>query len=174
MTETKEIRALSKKELLDVFKDAALNWLAHDGLWFRAVEDRYGLDAAMELDKAAWENFTVVEAKRIRKRLGLGEGGGIPALVRTLKFRLYAQINVQEITEVSATRCVFQMKTCRVQEARRRQGLADFPCQNVGIVEYSGFARTIDPRIETKCLLCPPDPHPDGTWCAWEFTLRSE
>ncbi len=26
----------------------------------------------------------------------------------------------------------------RVQEARQRQGLADFPCRSVGIVEYGG------------------------------------
>ena len=166
-----EIKDLSKEEILELLKDAAVNWLTHDGLWFRAAEEKYGLDVAMELDKAAWEKFTVLEAKRIRKRLGLREAGGIPALVQALKFRLYAHINVQEITEISATRCVFWMKNCRVQEARKRQGLAVFPCQSVGIIEYSGFAKTIDPRIETKCLLCPPDSHPDETWCAWEFEI---
>ncbi len=54
----KEIKDLSKEEILALLHDAALNWLAHDGLWFRAVEDKYGLDAAVELDKAAWE-FTL-------------------------------------------------------------------------------------------------------------------
>ena len=88
MTEIKEIKDLSKEELLDLLKDAALNWLAHDGLWFRAIEEKYGLEAALELDKAAWEKFTVLEAKRIMKRLCLREGGGIPALVQALKFRL--------------------------------------------------------------------------------------
>jgi hypothetical protein len=171
MTEIKEIRDLFKEELLDLIKDAALNWLAHDGLWFRAVEDKYGLEAAMDLDRSTWEKFTVLEAKRIMKRLGISEGGGIPALVQTLKFRLYAHINVQEIEETSPTRCVFRMKTCRVQEARRRQGLAAFPCKSVGLVEYSGFAKTIDPRIETRCLLCPPEPHPEDTWCVWEFEI---
>jgi hypothetical protein len=127
----------------------------------------------MELDQVAWEKFTVLEAKRIMKRLAIREGSGIPALLQALKFRLYAHVNVQEITKVSDTRCVFRMKSCRVQEARRRQGLADFPCKSVGIIEYSGFAKTIDPRIETKCLLCPPDAHPDDTWCVWEFTLTS-
>lgn len=168
----KEIKDLSREELLDLLKDAALNWLSHDGLWFRAAEEAFGLEAAMRLDKDAWEKFTVLEAKRIMKRLGLPEGGGIPALVRALKYRLYAHINVQEIIEESPDRCVFRMKTCRVQEARKRQGLPDFPCKSIGIVEYSGFARTIDPRLETRCLVCPPDPRPEGVWCAWEFILR--
>jgi len=172
MTGIKEIGDFTKGELIELLRDAAVNWLAHDGLWFRAVEERFGLEAAMELDAKAWEKFTVLEAKRIMKRLGLKEGGGIPALIQALKLRLYAQINAQEIGEVTADRLVFRMISCRVQEARERQGLAAFPCKPVGIVEYSGFARTIDPRIETRCLTCPPDPKPDGTWCAWEFTLK--
>jgi len=172
MTGIKEIGDFTKGELIELLRDAAVNWLAHDGLWFRAVEERFGLEAAMELDAKAWEKFTVLEAKRIMKRLGLKEGGGIPVLTQALKLRLYAQINAQEIGEGTADRLVFRMISCRVQEARERQGLAAFPCKPVGIVEYSGFARTIDPRIETRCLTCPPDPKPEGTWCAWEFTLK--
>jgi len=126
----------------------------------------------MELDAKAWEKFTELEAKRIMKRINLPEGGGIPALVQALRLRLYAHINVQEISEVTAGRLVFRMSSCRVQEARERQGLAPFPCKPVGIVEYGGFARTIDPRIETRCLTCPPDPRAENTWCAWEFILK--
>jgi hypothetical protein len=165
------IKSLTADELRDWLRDAALNWLAHDGLWFRAAEEAYGQEAAITLDKKAWESFTVIEAKRIMKRLGLEPGGGIPALVRALAFRLYAHINAQEVSEASDRRCIFRMKNCRVQEARKRQGLADFPCREVGLVEYSGFARTVDPRIETRCIYCPPDPHPTDSWCAWEFSL---
>ncbi|MFC2158442.1 DUF6125 family protein [Acidobacteriota bacterium] len=167
-----ELTELTKEELIELLSDASKNWLAHDGLWFRAVEDRFGMDVALELDKKAWTRFTVVEAQRIMKRFNLPPGGGIATLVQALKFRLYARINVQEISEVTQDRCVFKMKRCRVQEARIRQGLPDFPCKSVGIVEYSLFAKTIDSRIHTRCLTCPPDPHPDDVFCAWEFTLR--
>ncbi len=168
----KELSDLSKEDLLALLQDAAKNWLAHDGLWFRAVEDKFGFETAIGLDKKAWETFTVIEAKRIMKRLGLKPGGGIPALVQALKFRLYAHINTQEVLEQEKNRCVFRMNTCRVQEARQRQGLTDFPCKSVGIIEYSGFAKTIDPRIQTKCITCPPDQRTTNFWCAWEFTLE--
>jgi len=167
----KDIKDLTKKEILGLLEDSSKNWLAHDGLWFRAVEDKFGLDMAMELDAIAWKNFTVIEAKRIMQRLGIEPGGGIPALIQCLNFRMYARINVQEVLDVSDTRCVFRMNKCRVQDARKRQELSDFPCKPVGIIEYSGFAKTVDPRIETKCLVCPPDPHPEDVWCAWEFTI---
>jgi hypothetical protein len=168
----KEVKDLPKEELIGLLEDAAKNWLTHDGLWFRAVEDKFGIEAAMELDRKAWEKFTVIEAKRIIDRLGIEPGGGIPALAQALKLRLYSHINVQEIKEMSDTHCVFRMNRCRVQETRKRQGLPDFPCKPVGIVEYSGFAKTIDPRIKTTCLVCPPDPHPPDVWCAWEFRLK--
>lgn len=170
----KNLEEMSRAELIDLLTDAAKNWLAHDGLWFQAVERHYGMSTAMALDTEAWEKFTVLEARRIMGRLGIEPGGGIPALIHALKFRLYARINVQEVTEVEERRCVFLMNRCRVQDARRRKGLPDFPCKAVGVVEYSGFARTIDPRIRTRCLTCPPDPHPPDVWCAWEFYLDDD
>ncbi len=167
-----EPSALDRDFLLALLQDAALNWLTHDGLWFRVVEDEFGLETAIRLDKKAWEKFTVTEARRLKKRLCLPEKGGIEALAQALRFRLYAYINQQAIIEQTRDRCIFEMRTCRVQEARQRQGLPDFPCREVGLVEYSGFAQTIDPRLETRCLFCPPDPHPPEVWCRWEFRLK--
>lgn len=162
---------LSKEDLINIIVDDAKNWLAHDGLWFQALEKTHGMETAMNADREAWRHFTVVEAKRIMERLGIKPGGGIPALVECLRHRLYARLNLQQVTELSENRAVFMMVDCRVQSARRRKGLADFPCKSVGIVEYAEFARTVDPRITTRCIGCPPDPHPDYYWCAWEFTL---
>jgi hypothetical protein len=108
------------------------------------------------------------------ERLGMEPGGGIPALLECLKHRLYARLNTQEATEVSDTRAVFVMRDCRVQAARKRKGLPDFPCKSVGLVEHAEFARAVDPRIRTRCVTCPPDPHPDHVWCAWEFTIPGE
>ena len=167
----KEIKDLSKEELIEVLRDAAKNWLAHDGLWFQSVEKAYGIQDAIRLDRDTWKRFAVVEAKRIMARLKIQPNGGIPALIQALKFRLYALINEQSIEEVSPTRCVFKMVRCRVQEARRRKNLPDFPCKSVGIVEFSEFAKAVDSRISTRCIACPPDPHPREYWCAWEFTM---
>lgn len=168
----KALRELSREELEKYIEDLAKNWLAHDGLWFQAVEGHYGMDTAIELDKEAWQRFTVVEANRIKKRFGIPEYGGLEGLKKALQYRLYANINVQEIVDVDEHSFIFRMNECRVQTARKRKGLPDFPCKKVGIVEYTYFARTIDPRIETEVIACPPDPHPPEYWCAWKFTLK--
>lgn len=166
-----QLSGLTRKQLVEMLQDAAKNWLAHDGTWFQAVEAEHGMEAAIRADTEAWRRFTVIEAKRIMERQGIAVGGGIPALVKALGFRLYAYINEQDVAEQSENRVVFRMRDCRVQSARRRKGLPDFPCKEVGLVEYSGFARTIDPRIKTRCIHCPPDQHPEDIWCAWEFTI---
>ena len=168
-----QLQDLNKEELVDLLQDAAKNWLAHDGLWFQAVEAKYGLEVAIERDAAAWKRFTVIEAQRIMNRQKIPPNGGIPALIKALQYRLYAYLNVQEIIEVSDSRCIFRMNNCRVQAARKRKNLPDFPCKPVGLFEYAYFAKTIDPRIETRCIACPPDEHPSEYYCAWKFSLKT-
>ena len=77
MDREQTLKQLTKKELIGLLEDAAKNWLAHDGLWFQAVERKYGQETAIALDAEAWRSFTVIEAKRIMKRLGIEEGGGL-------------------------------------------------------------------------------------------------
>jgi hypothetical protein len=84
---------------------------------------------------------------------------------------MYARLNLQDVVGVTDRKAVFRMRDCRVQSARKRRGLPDFPCKSVGLVEYAEFARAIDPRIQTRCIACPPDEHPEEFWCAWEFAL---
>lgn len=165
-----DLESLSKEDLIKLCKTYARNWLAHDGCWFLAAENAHGLDHAIELDKKAWEKFTVVEAKRIMEEFNIPAGGGLGALEKALGLRLYATVNKQSVERVG-DKLIFKMVDCRVQSARRKKGLLDFPCKEVGLIEYSGFAQTIDPRIKTKCLGCPPDKC-SGFYCSWEFCIK--
>ncbi len=168
----KQLEALSREQLETLIVDFSKRWLAHDGLWFQAIERGRDIEEAMKYDADAWEKFTVIEARRILNFLGLAPGGGLEALEQALEFRLYAFVNVQQIERVDAKTLIFKMVDCRVQSARNRKGLSDFPCKSVGLVEYACFAREIDPRIKTRCIACPPDEHPREFFCAWEFTLE--
>jgi len=167
-----DIEHYTKEQLLDYIELLSKNWLAHDGCWFLSIEQKTDIETAMLYDIESWRNFTVIEAKRIKEFLHLPDQPGIEGLIQAIKLRLYANINVQEFTEVTATSCVFHMNACRVQTARVRKGLPDFPCRRVGDVEYGLFASAIDSRITTECLACPPGPHPKEYFCAWKFTLH--
>jgi hypothetical protein len=166
-----KIENLPKAKIMELLKNFAKNWLAHDGLWFQAVERAHDLKHAIQLDAEAWSRFSPIEAKRIKQFLHLPERGGLEALATALEFRLYAVLNKQKMTWKDG-KLIFTMVDCRVQSARKRKGLPDFPCKPVGLVEYTTFAAEIDPRIKTRCITCPPDSHPEDSYCVWEFSIE--
>jgi hypothetical protein len=163
---------LSRDELLKIIDMYAKSWQAMDGAYFLSLEKKYGIDIAIEMDKDAWRIFSPIEAKRIMREFDIPENGGLKALEKALELRVYAALNVQSTKWKDENTLVFTMEACRVQVARNRKGLPDFPCKQVGLIEYEEFAKTIDPRIKSKCNFCPPDDHPDDAYCQWEFTLE--
>ncbi len=167
------LSALTKEQLLDLIEVYAKNWLALDGVWFQSIEDKLGMDEAMEHDACAWERFTAIEARRIKQFLNLPEYAGLAGLRDALRLRFYANINASEII-LDDTSLLYKMKECRVQKARRRKQMSYHPCKPVGIIEYSGFAKVIDPRIKCECLSCYPDIEDQSCSCSWLFTIDEE
>jgi hypothetical protein len=162
---------LPKKDLLTLLDGAAINWLANDGVWFQAVEFTSGMNDAKRCNDSCWAHFSPFEAWAIKRFLKLGDRPGLEGLKTALGFRVYARINVQSIADDGSDGFIFRMNECRVQTARKSKHLPDYPCKSAGLVEYAYFARAIDPRIQTECIGCPPDAHPDDWCCAWRFSL---
>ena len=150
------------------------NWLANDGVWFQAVENHLGMFDAKRCNDTCWSRFSPLEASRIKALVGLPDQGGLEALKTALGYRLYARLNEQSITDEEPDSFIFRMVDCRVQSARKRKGLEDYPCKSAGVVEYRTFAETIDSRIKTECIGCPPDAHPEGWFCAWKFSISND
>ena len=150
----------------------AKNWLVNDGVWVQAIEFSEGMDEAKRCNDSCWAQFSPFEASAVKQLLGLDANPGLEGLKRALGFRVYEAINVQSIVEETEKSFVFQMNQCRVQNARKRKGLDDYPCKSGGLVEYSYFARAIDNRIKTECIGCPPDAHPEEWFCAWKFSME--
>lgn len=164
------IRKMSRDELLKLVEMYAKNWLAHDGCWFLAAEETYDMETAMDLDRKSWHRFAAAEAKRIVRTFNIPENGGLDSLEKAFNYRLYAAINKQKVERPDEHTLIFTMERCKVQETRRRKGLPDFPCKSVGIIEFTRFAQAVDPRIQTRCIQCPPDDTGD-VYCMWEFTI---
>ncbi len=165
------IEQMSREDLLKLVEIYAKNWLAMDGVWFQSVEQKFGMDEAIEHDENVWRSFTVIEANRIKQLLNLPEQAGIDGLRRALAFRMYAMINEDE-TIVEDNALIFRTLDCRVQNARKRKGMEFHPCKSVGIIEYGDFAKTIDSRFECQALSCYPDVTDETCNCAWKFTLK--
>jgi hypothetical protein len=164
------ISDLPREKIISLIDAVSANWLAGDGLWFQAVEARQEMFTAKRCNDTCWIKFSPFEASRIKALLDLPDRGGLDALECALSYRLYSRINTQA-TERQGNSLVFKMVKCRVQDARRRKGLDDYPCKSAGVVEYTSFAQAIDSRIRTECIACPPDHLPGDWFCAWKFSI---
>jgi len=163
---------MDEKQLEELLDALCLNWLANDGVWFQAIENKFGMFDAKRCNDTCWTRFSPYEAYHIKTLLGLPEQGGLEALKTALQFRLYARINKQDIVEGKTDSFVFRMIECRVQASRQLKGLDNYPCKSGSIIEYRTFAETVDSRIQTECIGCPPDPPRPDWYCAWRFSLR--
>ncbi len=168
----KPLLDLPDEKLEELRNAMAVNWLANDGVWFQSVEFKYGMNDAKRCNDSCWAHFSPFEAWSIKRLLNLPEKPGIKGLKKALEFRLYNFVNKQSFTDETENSIVFRMNECRVQVARKRKGLTDYPCKSGGLVEYTTFAEAIDPRIKTEVIACPPDPHPEEYFCAWKFFIK--
>ena len=165
--------SFSKDQLIDLLMADSRNVVAMDGVWFQSVEKELGMDAAMHHDEEAWKRYTVTEARRIKKFLGLDEKAGLEGLMKALPLRMVDRANVTS-AEIIENKLLYKVVTCRVQEARSSKGMPLHPCKSAAVYEYGYFARTIDERISCKCVSCYPDLDNCCSDCAccWEFTLK--
>lgn len=169
--DNKLLESLSREELIALCGDYAKNWLAMDGLWFQSAERRRGMDEAMEMDVEVWRSYTVIEAKRIKALLKLPDQAGLEGLAKALNMRMYSWLNRDEVV-IEGNTLTYRVNTCRVQAARSRKNMEWHPCRSVGLVEYDGFAKTIDSRFSTECVSCYPQITDQTCACCWRFTLN--
>lgn len=167
------IENLSKEELIGLVKLLAKNQFALDGVWFQSIESKYGMDEAMEHDRNVWRRYTEIDARRIKSFLKLPDNAGIDGLEKALSLRFCALSNSSEII-VKEDALIYRVIDCRVQTARSRKNMPLHPCKSVGIIEYTYFAKVIDPRFRCEMVSCYPDVRDNTCACAWKFTLQED
>ena len=168
------IKNLSKEELIDLVRLLAKNQFALDGVWFQSIESKYGMEEAMEHDRNAWRRYTEIDARRIKSFLKLPDNAGIEGLKKALSFRFCALSNQSEILIKDDHTLIYRVIDCRVQTARLRKKMPFHPCKSVGIIEYTYFAKVIDPRFKCETISCYPDVQDHTCACAWKFTLQKD
>ncbi|HDD69818.1 hypothetical protein CW667_02385 [Candidatus Bathyarchaeota archaeon] len=159
------------EKLLDFFFLQIRNLWRVDGLYFLGIEKKFGTDAATEIDAGVWEIMAKIEAKSLRKVFQVGENPDIPTIIELLQKSSWALDQPFKTFEVSDKRATLSIDRCRTQEARLKKGLSEFPCKKVRFGYLKNFAKTLNPKVEVNCLVCPPDKHPKDLWCKWEFKL---
>lgn len=170
--EDRELLAkMSMEKLLDFFFLQIRNLWRVDGLYFLGIEKRFSTDAATEIDAGVWEAMAAIEAKSLQKMFNVGENPDVKTIMELLCRSSWALDQPFKSVEVSAKRAILSIDRCRTQETRLNKGLSEFPCKKVRFGYLKNFAKTLNPKVEVNCLVCPPDKHPKDLWCKWEFIL---
>jgi hypothetical protein len=171
--DAKMLAAHPPGKLLDIFFTHIRNVWRVDGLYFLGIEEKFGTQAATEVDAYCHKILGKIEAKALAKVLEL-EKRGIPELMTALKHSCWS-LDLQEKTyEVSSDRAVLTVTVCGTQVTRMKKGLPVFPCKQVRRGYLESFVEAFNPDLQCTCRFCPPDERPDGAWCQWEFTPRSK
>ncbi|MDQ7032155.1 MAG: DUF6125 family protein [Desulfonauticus sp.] len=159
------------ERLLDFFFLQIRNLWRVDGLYFLGIEEKFGTDAATEIDAGVWEIMAKIEAKSLQKMFQVGESPDIATIIELLRKSSWALDQPFKKVEISDTRAILRIDKCRTQEARLKKELGEFPCKKVRFNYLKNFAKTLNPKVKVNCLVCPPDKHPKNLWCKWEFSI---
>jgi len=159
------------EKLLDYFFLQIRNLWRVDGLYFLGIEKKFGTEAATEIDAGVWEAMATIEAKSLQKMFNVRENPDIPTIMDLLRRSSWALDQPLKTVKVSAERATLSVDRCRTQETRLGKGLNEFPCKRVRFGYLKNFAKTLNPKVEVDCIMCPPDKHPKDLWCKWEFRL---
>ena len=177
MAERQVMKYSKLKNLSSTEKDAlidALMWfwgISHQQ-WRVAIEDEYGLDAALRIEKKLMGDLGRKQAKFLKKILNTGEG--ISELGRAINYAPENYLESYVLESRDENHAVYSNPSCSVQKARVQRGLREYPCREVGLSYLQNFAKQIDPRITVECIIAPPDPHPPDMFCKWRFHLEEQ
>jgi hypothetical protein len=168
--ELMDFSSMGEKELREYLEFLLRQYRLADAFWFLGVEEAFGTEAAVKLNEEVWIKIAPLAAREIKRQFAI-EGEGVSAVMEALSYFPWTTITGYEIEQMG-DKAVLRAPRCPPQEARVRHGLGEFPCKARHWGEFSRFAREIDERVEVKCVMAPPDPHPDDLWCQWEFRLK--
>jgi len=164
------LKAMTKEKVLDLFFMHVKNLWRVDGLYFLGIEEKFGTEAATQIDTNCWKTMGKLEARELKNLLSLKKND-IPAFMQALRNTSWSLYQEEKQIESSLSKGVYKVIKCRTQQTRINKGLGEFPCKNVRFSYLKSFAQEFNPNIKVNCHICPPGAHPKNIWCEWEFTL---
>lgn len=132
------------------------SYTAIDGLWFMKIEEKYGFEAALEIDKEVWKVFPRIQARLLKSMSKMDKG--IEALVECYTTRLALE-NFTFHTEKSDNGARVIIEKCPWHEIMVKSGreklsgrIGDVICQTECETWAKEFGEDI--RFESEGRIC--------------------
>lgn len=154
---------LSERQIADFFRRS---YTAVDGLWFMKAEQKYGFEAALDVDDEVWKVFPKVQARMLKDMTGMASG--LEALRECFTTKLAIEgfhFDVEQLShgfKVSISRCPWHDAMVK----SGREALSGEVGARVCGTEYSVWAAEFGQaiRFQRKSEICT-----GGENCVLEF-----
>lgn len=164
------LKSMPRETLLELFHMHIRNLWRVDGLYFLGIEEKFGTEAATQIDTNCWKILGKLEARELKNLLKIKKSD-IPTLMHALRNTSWSLYQEEKQLESSPTRGIYRVTKCRVQETRISKTLDVFPCKSVRFSYLKAFVEEFNPNIKVDCRVAPPEKRPKNIWCEWEFTV---
>jgi hypothetical protein len=135
------------------------NWMSHDALWLNHVAQRFGMEAANELNRQVCRDIGRVDAQRLDRALGMGQ---IETMEQYLSFfdaaySLYAPSAMELKIAVDRNIQRFHVTRCFAYEGITKAGMAQiYDCgifeRILGWLDTLGLRYVTEPPVG-RCLM---------------------
>ncbi len=131
------------------------SYAAVDGLWFMKAEEKYGFEAALELDEAVWRVLPKIQARMIKAMMGLESGiDGLEEAIAarlTLEGFLFEMAKAEDGFSVVITRCPWHDLMAKSGREHLSGRVSDIICRVENSVWASEFGEARFERMERIC-----------------------
>jgi len=126
---------ISEKQLKGL---SQVSFVRMDGAWFMAVAKKFGIDAAWEMDVAAWKQFSYVMGKHIRKNI-LPDPVWPDSFLDAMEIFMGILGITNRTVDMEDGAIRVRVRDCDIQKGIAKAGIAD--CGIVTVETYTGMAR---------------------------------
>jgi len=131
------------------------SYTAVDGLWFMKAEEKYGFEAALELDEAVWRILPKIQARMIKAMMGLESGiDGLEEAIAarlTLEGFLFETAKAEDGFVVVISRCPWHDLMVKSGRDHLSERVSEIICRVENSVWASEFGGARFEREERIC-----------------------
>lgn len=126
------------------------SFTAVDGLWFVKVEEAFGFEQAMDLDRDVWEVTGKIQARTAR-RLAAEGAAGLEGLAKSLRLKFSAEgygVTMEEFDSGALTVRIENCPWLEILQRAERMHMAETIAKKICTADFGAWAREFGVELD--------------------------